>query len=189
MRVISTVTLLMFLCPAFLHARLQDCSTVFLEAQIRALTELSLDRPVYVEDGAADGTLADFRDDVPGPVRNLTDCPNQAGPLLIDHLDDFRQTLIQSETRKNSGAPAVVPLGYLCLDLLLALTADMESVWIQDCADDGFGACIKEGLYFRPDDYTVVGQMLIPTDRVTEAKRRWTALLAAGLLRFTNPSR
>lgn len=95
---------------------------------------------VYSDDGAADATVTERPNKV---VRQIINLKAAAIPLLIKHLDDRRLTTAQFKNRR-------VPLGHICLDILLNITKG-NTVHIKDCFDDGLGACIEFEYYFRPD--------------------------------------
>jgi len=83
--------------------------------------------------------------------------------------------------------PMNVPLGYVCLDILMNEVSG-NPVWYPDCADDGLGACVKNLFYFRPDDYyscTERDCMLRPW--VLVVQRKWKSEYLAHRLRFHNP--
>lgn len=111
----------------------------------------------YVEDGAADLTVLWLPRR--SPCREATPCEaplpaikailaleQNAIPLLIEHLDDVRPSSATFRGKR-------VPIAYVVLDLLLHISAAAHDsrIFIPDCADDGLGACIEPGFYFRPD--------------------------------------
>lgn len=80
-----------------------------------------------------------------------------------------------------------VPLGYVCLDILMNEVSG-DPVWYPDCSDDGLGACVKNLFYFRPDDYYACTErtcMLRPW--VLVVQRKWRSEYLAHRLRFHNP--
>jgi hypothetical protein len=79
-------------------------------------------------------------------------------------------------------------MGRLCLDLLLALTQSNPVVTVADCADDGLGACIHSGYYFRPDDYDRTGPQVKPLPVVYKVKKAWSKLLNSGGVTFRYPA-
>jgi len=96
---------------------------------------------VYTDDGAGDGTIME----TPDPrVKAVVDLRSAVIPILIAHLDDTRPTRTRFQ-----GKP--VPLGHVALDILTHVISDTKTVFVQDCADDGLGACINPGYYYRPD--------------------------------------
>lgn len=128
---------------------------------------------VYDDDGAADGSVTDESrvasladENAFAPVRSILDLKDQAIPLLIEHLDDLRPTLI-----KFNGKP--VPLGHIALDILIHIAAN-DRVLIPDCADDGLGACYEAAYYFRPD---------AEPDQMRKVKIQWRRLYRKGVLK------
>jgi hypothetical protein len=104
-------------------------------------------------------------------VRAIIDLRGAAIPILIDHLDDLRPSTVVF-----AGKP--VPLGHLALDMLTHIVRTTNRVFVTGCADDGLGACIKSGYYFRPD---------ASAQKMSAAKVRWQAALKSGVLRFEYP--
>lgn len=104
----------------------------------------------YTEDGAADATVLDSSRVTPESVIAVLRLKAQGLPLLIDCLNDGRLTSISfggnATTREMK-----VPIGYVCLDILMGITKGPISY--PNCADDGLGACVHYELYFRPGDY------------------------------------
>ena len=118
----------------------------------------------YVNDGAADATVT--LEPVP-EVRRIVDLRESSIPLLIDCLDDPRPT------RAHRAA-----LGYVCLDILTHVV-DAPQILIEDCADDGLGACIREPYYFEPN---------ASGKTVSAVKRRWETAHKEGKIKFVYPS-
>jgi hypothetical protein len=83
-------------------------------------------------------------------VRAILDLEPSCIPVLVAHLDDQRLTSAKFDGGRFAHAPIQVPLGYICLDILLHATSG-NAVHVADCADDGLGACVRSGYYFRPD--------------------------------------
>jgi hypothetical protein len=90
----------------------------------------------YSEDGAADASALYPPDNKPrGPVVALVRLGGKSTPLLIDCLSDGRLTSARFEG--SSVAKAMnVPLGYICLDILMG-TIQSKVVHESGCADDG----------------------------------------------------
>ena len=134
---------------------------------------------VYFEDGAADGTVTEerpFSKYNPEPkgfalVKAVVDLKATAIPLLIEHLDDARPT----RTLFN-GKP--VPLGHIALDILTNIVGLNREVIDTDNTDDGLGAGIQIGFYFRPD------ASLAEMKRV---KENWRRLYRRGKISFSYP--
>jgi hypothetical protein len=175
--------------PTSVAGAVQGCDRTEVRRAIEELRKIGTPEPVYVEDGAADGTLlVQPPSGKPLPlVERIIACPDEAGPELIACLDDERITQIQCKTKRTSFKPQGVPMGYLCLDLLLALTESNPIVSVLDCADDGLGACVHSGYYFRPDDYVRTGPRLKPLPVVYKVKKAWVRLLKSGGMRFRYP--
>jgi hypothetical protein len=129
---------------------------------------------VYSEDGAADATV------VENPVvevRSILKLGARAIPLLIAHLGDTRLTAAKfgrDQARR-------VPVGYVCLDILSNIVRS-KRILVEDCADDGLGACIKDGYYFRPDAYSSKSGRLIPQAQVFKVQTKWKRAYRNGYL-------
>ena len=85
------------------------------------------------------------------PVVALVGLGTKGFPLLIDCLEDGRLTIIEFDGNTINEAMKV-PVGYVCLDILMGTTRGRPTS-DPDRADDGLGACMNDGYYFRPDDY------------------------------------
>lgn len=148
----------------------------------------------YFEDGAADATVL-FPEDTHAPYGQLRPAEpivallrlrEKAFPLLIDCLSDARITRIHFDGN-NMTTSMNVPLGYVCLDILMNFAAG-KPVSDRNCADDGLGACMNNGFYFRPDDYYGCSKTectLRPW--VIVVQRNWRSQYLAHRLRFHNP--
>lgn len=136
--------------------------------------------PVYADDGAGDGTVTQSGEIIgSGPtvrpvsaVKAIVDLRGVAIPLLIDHLDDSRPTAITFESRR-------VPLGHVALDILMHITRSTKRIFFSDCGDDGLGACVQPGYYFRPDATRA---------EMRAVKARWDTARKRGWVRFEYPS-
>lgn len=134
----------------------------------------------YSTDGAADVSVMALGQNQygvtthpPAELARIVALRQSAIPILISHLDDTTPTL-----HRFSAAPSLrVPLGFVCLDILVAITEG--PMHVQDCADDGFGACVTEGYFFRPDS---------SRQDIAKVKKKWERLLAKGHVRFVFPS-
>ena len=163
-----------------------DCSSKRLEERLISLAQVRPSRPVYVEDGAGDGTLT-RHPEAKEAVNAILACPKSAAAVLVKHLDDRTPTHVLAETASNpsgTGDPGSitrrVALGVLALDLLLQMFVEPSSiVYIADCADDGLGACVQPEFYFRPDSGASTAQ---------SAKKAWSRLLRAGQLVLRSPA-
>lgn len=125
------------------------------------------DLVTYGEDGAHDATvlalyLQDVDEVVPPKkeVRDIVALKGKAIPLLIDCLDDTRPTSAIFIGGYVSRKPyPKVPVGHVCLDILIHVSKNLDDN-DKNCprGESELGACIKDGFYFRPDDYTNLGQ-------------------------------
>ena len=140
--------------------------------------------PIYREDGAADGSVT-----APAPrhqpVKNILDLRPKAIPLLIAHLDDTRLTSATFEGGFTRGQPLRVPVGHVCLDILLNIIGENRHIFFWECGDDGLGACVREGYYFRPDEYypannneyiARLGVRVVKANWLKAYRRGWLAL-------------
>ena len=144
---------------------------------------------LYVEDGAADGSvLQGHGSNLPASVSDVIELKERAIPVLINCLSDTRLTSATFEGGFLRGKPIRTPVGYVCLDILMAVTKDNPRIFIRDCADDGLGACMQPGFYFRPDDYYPVGKDYLARPWVLTVQRNWQRLYNRGLIRFRYPS-
>jgi hypothetical protein len=112
---------------------------------------------IYVEDGAADGSVTSSGSP-PQAVKDILDLGPKAIPLLIAHLDDTRLTSATFEGGFTWGKPIRVPVGHVCLDVLMHIIGENRYIFDWECGDDGLGACVKEGYYFRPDEFYPVNK-------------------------------
>jgi hypothetical protein len=72
-----------------------------------------------------------------------------------------------------------VKLGHVALDILTHIIAKTNRIFVPNCADDGLGACIQRGFYFRPD---------ASREQIASVKANWQAALKRGSLRFEYPT-
>ena len=184
-----------FLLPGWTSPRLGKVSTpAEYHRYIDPLLEVSDFRTKYYEDRAADATVLFPESSQPPyshllppvPVIAIVRLIARSLPPLIDCLSDRRITSMRFEGNRIT-QPMNVPLGYVCLDILMNEAAG-EPVSDPSCADDGLGACMNDGFYFRPDDYyacTDKDCMLRPWIFVVQQKR--TSEYLAHRLRFHNP--
>lgn len=154
-------------------AMLQACSTT---SPVEPLATIEIR---YVEDGAADATITEE----PDPrTQAIVDRGAEALPLLAGCLTSTAATRAVAVTGSGS---TPVPLGYVCLDLLMAIT-EGDAAHVRDCADDGLGACMHEEFYFRPDVYATN-----PADaarQVAAVQRAWQHAIGDGKVRFAYPA-
>lgn len=146
----------------------------------------------YYDDGAADeSVLFPHTDSNPyerprSEVIAMLRLQSRGIPILIDCLSDGRQTSVQFDGNTVS-RPIKVPVGYVCLDILMAV-ARGAPISDTDCSADGLGACMREGFYFRPDDYARCWKSsceLRPW--VLVVQRKWRQAFLNKRLRFRNP--
>jgi|ERR1017187_4327657 hypothetical protein len=92
----------------------------------------------YVDDGAADASVLYPPDNKPrDPILALVRLGAKGTPLLIDCLNDGRVTSVRFGGSTVAKAMNV-PLGYICLDILMG-TTQSKAVHEPGCADDGLG--------------------------------------------------
>lgn len=142
----------------------------------------------YTEDGAGDASvLYGSNGKTPEPILTLIRLGPQSVPLLIDCLTDGRVTSMRFSGNTVS-KPMNVPIGYVCLDILMGTTTG--PVFEPNCADDGMGACMKVGFYFRPDDYSGCWtDHCLPRPWVSVVHKNWRQLYLRRKIRFENPYR
>jgi hypothetical protein len=119
-------------------------------------------------------------------VIDIFELHSRSFPVLIDCLSDGRITNMEFDGN-NTTKQMKVPVGYVCLDMLMAITWG-KPVSEPECAADGLGACLNYGYYFRPDDYTNCWKTecdLRPWVKVVQ--RNWRKQFLAHRLRFFNP--
>jgi hypothetical protein len=141
----------------------------------------------YAEDGAADATVLFPSDNKPrDPILALVRIGPKSVPLLIDCLADGRTTSVRFGGSTVSKAMNV-PLGYVCLDILIG-TIKAVPVHVADCADDGLGACVNSGFYFRPDDYSRCWpDHCLARPWVGVVQQNWKRLFLQNRIQFVNP--
>ena len=144
----------------------------------------------YSEDGAADATVVNVGANNSGvvekpipEVRAIVMLGAKAVPILIAHLDDTRLT--NATFGRNN---VRVPVGHVCLDILMHIIK-APGILNEDCADDGLGACLREGYYFRPDAYARNGRRIIARPEVFRVKRRWQRAYRRGHIKYQYPER
>jgi len=158
-----------------------------LDSDVVALGGISLD---YVHDGADDNSLAQLVNNVqkgwllgfpPKPETPSTmlieklAC-REAIPLLIEHLDDTRPTRAR---RIDGDRRIVVPLGYLCLDLLVSMSPDHSLIYAYTDKQPP-ELVVREGFGFPPDVLARPDAAQI----MSRTKQAWARLQADGELRF-----
>jgi hypothetical protein len=148
----------------------------------------------YYEDGPADASVLFPESSHPpygyqlpaGPVITLVQLRSRSIPLLVDCLSDGRVTRMRfggnTITRSMN-----VPVGHVCLDILMGEVRG-SPVSDSECADDGLGACMNYGYYFRPDDYYECTERdCHPRPWVLVVQRTWRETYLAHRLRYRNP--
>lgn len=142
----------------------------------------------YYDDGAADATVTCPHNcdgwPLPKPVpevQSLLQTPKTTVPLLIDCLDDGRQTSVRFDGNVTT-RPMQVPLGYVCLDILMSRFVS-DPIADYECNTDGLGACLHTEYYFRPDDYTHCWNGTCdPRPWVVHVQKNWQRRLKDGTL-------
>ena len=187
-RAILAITLIIFFAPSSISATQRKlASTADYHRYIEALLDVKDFGTNYSEDGAADATVV-----FPGrglrpaePIVALLGLKGGALPLLIDCLSDMRITSVRFDGNSMT-RPMNVPLGYVCLDILMNLAGG--PVFYPNCADDGLGACVNYNLYFRPDDYDGCSkQECLLRPWIIVVQRAWRRLYLAHKLKFHDP--
>lgn len=151
----------------------------------------------YGEDGARDASvlklyIIDLTNGITNaPVKEVADIValrEKAIPLLIEHLDDTRPSSATFDGGYISdGAPRVqVPVGYICLDILLMIVDSKVYMGKLEAEDEvELGGGIKEGFYFRPDDYFLLGgKHFIERPIVRIVKANWQKAFRAGRVKY-----
>jgi hypothetical protein len=180
MRYISllAVAFVLAACQSSQAERGQSGARASQEGLIDALVSARDLHTAYVEDAASDASATER----PVPeVKNILNLGADAIPLLIEHLDDGRLTAATFNTSQGQGKPRLTgraTVGYVCLDILMSVV-DGPPVWIEGCGDDGLGACVEPGFYFRPDE--AAGSV------VAGSKTEWQKAYRDGKLKFRTP--
>lgn len=165
-----------------------------IESYVDALVCSSNLHVVYGDDGAADATVMQageveprIKEDIAPEVRNIVELGSKAIPLLIQHLDDRRLTSAIFHTyRGRTESMKQVPVGHICLDILMA-TTKAPKIIEYGCGDDGLGSCVDGGFYFRPDDYHLENGELKGNAIVYAAKKNWQKAYKKGWVKFDYP--
>lgn len=152
----------------------------------------------YTEDGAADySVLAPFHTDSskiqfdkpPAALIDLVRLGTRSLPVLIDCLSDGRITSVRFDGN-NITKPMSVPVGYICLDILMS-TVRGKPTSDPECNNDGLGACMNYGFYFRPDDYSNCFDRppaCDPRPWVSVVQQNWRRVFLQHRLQFRSPS-
>ena len=151
----------------------------------------------YVDDGAADSSVTNVdahsmrvavvEEPIPS-VRDIINLRQRAIPMLIAHLDDTRLTSAELCSYFPAGRKecAPVPVGYVCLDILRNIVR-APKVIVNECGDDGLGACIEPGYYFRPDAYVRKGGHFVAPVEVHRVKSNWQRAYRKRYLKYEYP--
>jgi hypothetical protein len=131
---------------------------------------------VYSDDGAADATVVN---NPVAEVRSILQLGAKAIPLLIAHLGDTRLTAATF----GRGQAQRVPVGYVCLDILSNIIWS-KRILVADCSDDGLGACVRDGYYFRPDAYLRKSGKLVPQSQVFRVQAKWKRAYRNGYIKY-----
>ena len=135
-------------------------------------------RFVYVEDGACEDRVTDNDSSRDAALVDRVTC-EAAVPLLIAHLGDARPTWSVIIAR---GDAVRVPLGYLCLDILLAMSRADSPVFDPDApGDDAFWSCTRNEFFFEP---SILREGKTAPARMAEVRKAWEEAFTAGNLRF-----
>lgn len=191
---LSFTAMLVSLLPAMAAKPVHLASTADYQRYIDPLIAVQNFGTSYYEDGAADASVvypesaeAPYGYVQPAPaVVNLVQLGRRGLPVLIDCLSDSRRTKMRFGGNAITSAMDV-PVGYVCLDILMSEVRGRPVSDIE-CADDGLGACMNDGFYFRPDDYfECVKETCAPRSWVLVVQRRWRTAYLAHRLRVHNP--
>lgn len=155
--------------------------------------EALLNAPKLVEYVASDGGHASVmeqgdRDGKWVPVVKeafaVADLGPETVPLLIDHLDDTRVTKATFRLTGDDTVAQPVALGFVCLDVLTSIVRDDPAVVVPECADDGMGACVQAGYYFRPDAFVIEDGVLKAGPTVKQVQANWRRALKNGHAKY-----
>jgi hypothetical protein len=146
----------------------------------------------YYDDGAADATVLFLQgdrvplDSPPDAVLDMVRLGGDSLPLLIDCLSDGRLTAIRFDGNATTKAMNV-PVGYVCLDILMGVTRG-KPAHDPNCAADGLGGCMETDFYFRPDDYYHCWKdHCFVRPWVFAVQRTWRRAFSQKQLHFRNP--
>ena len=188
MKTLVTAVAAVAVCLAAGAAAQEPCSRQAVEQALQRVLELKDLGAIYFEDAACDGSIVkqppDLRYCRP-QVAPILQCAEKAAAVLIEHLDDVRPTTATFAGGAHRVHPMVVPLGVVCLDMLLSISTTASVTY--DAAsgnNDVLGAGVAPRYYFRPDSYTTSNGRLSPLPIVLEVKANWQRALRAGQLKF-----
>jgi len=100
-------------------------------------------------------------------------------PLLIAHLGDAQPTWSVCFETTDDSVP--VPLGYLCLDILLAMSAADSPVFSATGKTEGFWPTVRPEFFFEPG---ILWDEKAAPARMADVQKAWEAAQAAGTLKF-----
>ena len=190
----TAITVLCVFFPSSVEA--QRYAAASPERHIEALTSAPI-LVTYVEDGAADSSVTNVdansmrvgvvEEPIPS-VRDMINLRERAIPTLIAHLDDARLTSAKLCSYLPGGRSecAPVPVGYVCLDILMNIVRG-PTIIRRECGADGFGACMEPGYYFRPDAYVHKGDRLVASREVHRVKLNWQRAYRKHHLKYQYP--
>jgi hypothetical protein len=169
------------------------CANAELETALDRVLQLKSLGNVYFEDAAADGSVVmippTYRAARPEIIPLLA-CEARAAEVLVEHLDDTRLTSARFKGGAHWSHPIRVPLGVLCLDVLISLSPFGSPVRDPKTEnDDGLGAGVRAEYYFRPDDFDIKVGRYAPKAHVLAVKEAWQKALREGILRFEYSAR
>lgn len=174
-------------------ANLKKTLTTSNESMVDALVVAPNLYVEYVEDGAADGTVLAIYPNSDGyatnpiakEVKDIVALRDKAIPLLIEHLDDTRPTWATVSSRGYiTDKPVRVPVGYICLDILLNIVGIKNKLIYAEEERGGFGSEIKDGYYFRPDDYRIISDIFEERPIVRIVKSNWQKAYQDGKIKY-----
>lgn len=171
---------------------LEKTSTPKNESLIDALANAP-ELVTYGEDGAHDATVLALYiqnvDEVIPPkkeVRDIVALKDKAIPLLIECLDNTSPTSAIFIGGYNRNKPYTkVPVGHVCLDILIHIAKNLDAI-DKDCprGEVELGACLKDGFYFRPDDYSPLGEGFRERAIVRIVKANWLKAYRKGKVKY-----
>ncbi|MBN1384752.1 MAG: hypothetical protein JW983_07730 [Elusimicrobia bacterium] len=144
----------------------------------------------YFEDAASDATVVVHSGLEPvSAVTDIIKLKEKAIPLLIKHLDDGRITSAEFKGVTFYDKPINVPVGYICLDILCVIVEREDFIFPPERQNnDGLGAGLSDGYYFRPDDWIPYNKKnYSPRLIVKIVKKNWEKAYKEGKLKYSYP--
>jgi hypothetical protein len=190
----AAITVLCMFFPS--HVEAQEYAAANDERYIDALISAPI-LVTYVDDGAADSSVTNVdansnrvrvvEEPIPS-VRDIINLRQRAIPILIVHLDDTRLTSAKLCSYFPGGRKecAPVPIGYVCLDILMNIVKAPKII-TNECGDDGLGACIESAYYFRPDAYVRKSDRFVAGAEVHRVKSNWQRAYRKRYLKYEYP--